>query len=86
MTMTTGTEQDLIPVLAAGVPRGTPAHPDLLADARAEAGSWAPNTKRAYVAGWKHFTTWYIENRCPGLPSAPADVGRLPGAPGGDGG
>ena len=44
------------------------------ADARAEARSWSPNTRRAYVAGWKDFTSWCIENRCPGLPSAPTDV------------
>ena len=49
---------------------------DLLADARAEAGSWAPTTRRVYTVGWKHFTSWCIENRCPGLPSAAADVGR----------
>ena len=46
------------------------------AGARAEALSWAPNTRKAYVAGWNDFTSWCIENRCPGLPSEPADVGR----------
>ena len=46
------------------------------AGARAEALSWAPNTRKAYVAGWNDFTSWCIENRCPGLPSDPADVGR----------
>ena len=76
MNMTTGTEQQLIPALAERVPRETPAVADALADARGEAGSWAPNTRRAYVAGWKHFTSWCLENRCPGLPSASADVGR----------
>ena len=25
----------------------------MLADARAEARSWSPNTRRAYVAGWR---------------------------------
>ena len=60
-------------------PEGAPttsADVDLLADARAEARSWSPNTRRAYVAGWKDFTSWCFENRCAGLPSAPADVGR----------
>ena len=46
------------------------------AGARAEALSWAPNTRKAYIAGWNDFTRWCIENRCPGLPSEPADVGR----------
>ena len=81
--MTTGTD----PAPVQTVPRETLTLPmtppeelsadvDLLADARAEAGSWAPSTRRVYVAGWKHFTSWCIENRCPGLPSAAADVGR----------
>ena len=74
--MTTGTDQNLIPVLATPVSRETSADVELTPDARAEASSWAPNTRRAYVAGWKHFTSWCIENRCPGLPSAAADVGR----------
>ena len=46
------------------------------AGARAEALSWSPNTRRAYVAGWNDFTSWCIENRCAGLPVDPADVGR----------
>ena len=54
----------------------TPADVDLLADAKAEAGSWAPSTRRVYVAGWKHFTNWCIEHRCAGLPATAADVGR----------
>ena len=29
----------------------------------------------AYVVGWKEFTNWCIDNRSPGLPAAPADVG-----------
>ena len=83
--MTTGT--DLAHVQT--VPRETSALPptpstgtllaadvDLLSDAKAEASSWAPSTRRVYVAGWKHFTSWCIENRCPGLPAAAADVGR----------
>ena len=65
----TGTEIDT-------VSRETPAGVEISPDARAEAGSWAPSTRRAYVAGWKHFTSWCSENRCPGFPSAPADVGR----------
>ena len=44
--------------------------------ARAEALSWAPNTRKAYVAGWNGLTSWCIENRCSGLPAAPAAVGR----------
>ena len=43
--------------------------------ARAEALSWAPNTRKAYVVGWNNFTSWCIENRCPSLPAAPAVVG-----------
>ncbi len=61
------------------LPEGAPATSvgtDLLADARAEALSWSPNTRRAYVAGWNHFTSWCVEHRCAGLPSAAADVGR----------
>ena len=46
------------------------------ADARAEARNWSPNTRRAYIAGWNHFTSWCIEHRCTGLTSAAADVGR----------
>ena len=45
------------------------------AGAKAEALSWASNTRKAYVAGWNDFTSWCLENRCPGLPAAPADVG-----------
>ena len=48
----------------------------MLADARAEARSWSPNTRRAYVAGWNDFTSWCLEHRYAGLPAAPADVGR----------
>ncbi len=84
--MTTGTE----PVHVQTVPRETPTLPltlpegasatsagvDLLADARAEANSWSPNTRRAYVAGWKDFTSWCIEHRCAGLPVVAAHVGR----------
>ena len=84
--MTTGTE----PAPIQTVPRETPTLPltpseemsattadiDLLADARAEASSWSPNTRRAYVASWKDFTSWCIEHRCAGLPAAAADVGR----------
>ena len=38
--------------------------------------SWAPNTTKSYLAGWNDFTSWRIEHRCPGLPAAPADLGR----------
>ena len=62
----------LLPTL----PEESLADVDLLADARAEARSWSPNTRRTYVAGWKHFTSWCIEHRCAGLPAAAADVGR----------
>ena len=48
----------------------------MLADARAEARSWSPNTRRAYVAGWRDFTSWCLEHRCAGLPAGAADVGR----------
>ena len=83
--MTTGTEAAHVqtvsretPALPLTLPDGAPATPagvDVLADARAEARSWSPNTRRAYVAGWKHFTSWCIEHRCAGLPSEVADVG-----------
>ena len=45
---------------------------DLLAEAR----NWSPNTRRAYVISWKHFTSWCVEHRCAGLPAHAADVGR----------
>ena len=48
------------------------------AGARAEALSWSPNTRRAYVAGWKDFTSWCFDNRRPGLAATPVDVGRYP--------
>ena len=81
-TMTTGTEVETVPrktsALLLTPPEGTPTTPtdvDVLADARAEARSWAPNTRRAYVAGWKDFTSWCLEHGCVGLPAAAADVG-----------
>ena len=43
--------------------------------ARAEALSWAPNTRKAYVVGWNDFTSWCSEDRCPGLSVAPSFVG-----------
>ena len=61
--------------LLAPPPVGTPTGPADPA-VRAEDLSWAPNTRKAYVAGWNDFTSWCIENRCPGLPAAPAAVGR----------
>ena len=48
------------------------------AGAWAEALSWAPNTRRAYVAGWNDFTNWCLEHRCAGLPASPSVVGRYP--------
>ncbi len=81
--MTTGTETGTVPgempALLLSPPEGAPATSadvGFLADARAEARSWSPNTRRAYVAGWKDFTSWCFENQCAGLPSAGADVGR----------
>ena len=50
------------------------AETELDASARAEALSWSPNTRRAYVANWKDFTKWCIWNRCAGLPTTPSDV------------
>ena len=81
--MTTGTENQTrttavsreTPTIVTSLPEGAPTAP-ANASARAEALSWAPNTRRAYVASWNDFTSWCIENRCPGLPAAPADVGR----------
>ena len=84
--MTTGTEGAHVQT----VPRGTvPLLPetteeanttldavDVVADARAEALSWSPNIRRAYVMGWKQFTSWCIEMGCAGLPSDLATVGR----------
>ena len=82
-TMTTGTEVETIPketsALLLTPPEGTPTTPadvEVLADARAEARSWSPNTRRAYVTGWKDFTRWCLEHRCVGLPATAADVGR----------
>ena len=82
-TMTTRTEISSVsretPALLPTPPEGAPTSPadaDVLADARAEARSWSPNTRRAYVVGWKHFTSWCLEHRCAGLPAGPADVGR----------
>ena len=54
--------------------------PSESADAKAKALSWAANTRKAYVGGWKHFTSWCIENRCPGLTAIAADVGGYPAA------
>ena len=80
-TMTTGTEVETVlrktSALLLTPPEGTPTTPaDVLADARVEARSWAPNTRRAYVAGWRDFTSWCFENRCAGLPAVPSDVTR----------
>ena len=48
----------------------------LTTEARAEALSWAPNTRRAYTAGWTDFAQWTLQNRCPGLPATPETVSR----------
>ena len=84
--MTTGTEAAHVqtvswetPPLPLALPPEAPttsADVDQLVDAKAEARSWSPNTRRVYVAGWNHFTSWCIEHRCAGLPSTAADVGR----------
>ena len=57
-TMTPEPEMESVsretPALILASPEGVPATPadvDVLADARAEARSWSPNTRRAYVAG-----------------------------------
>ena len=49
---------------------------DVVADAKAEALSWSPNTGWAYVMGWKQFTSWCIEMGCAGLPSDLTTLGR----------
>ena len=91
--MTTGTEPAHLETVSRETPGLLPtpstgalpaADVDLLDDAKAKARSWSPSTRRVYVVGWKHFTSWCFENRCSGLPAAPADVGPLPGAPGGN--
>ena len=67
-------------VIPAPPPEGPPVAglPATLAsdDARAEAGSWAPSSRRSYVAGWRDFTQWCLDTGVRGLPAAPADVGR----------
>ena len=81
--MTTGGEIETVtrqtPALLRASPDGVPTAPaevEVLADARAEARSWSSNTRRAYVAGWKDYTSWCYENQSADLPAAPADVGR----------
>ena len=58
--MTTGTETDTVsretPSSLLTPPEGAPTTPAGV-DARAEARSSSPNTRRAYVAGWKDFTS-----------------------------
>ena len=51
---------------------------DVLADASAEAHSWSSNTRRAFVADWRDFTSWCLDSRCAGLSAAAADDGRYP--------
>ena len=76
--MATRTEMETVPretqALILAPPDGAYSTP-VAADARAEALSWSPNTRRAYVASWKDFTSWCLENRCAGLPATPSDVG-----------
>ena len=65
------------PPPAAGLQASIPMPAALASDdARAEAGSWAPSTRRSYVAGWRDFTQWCLDTGVRGLPAAPADVGR----------
>ena len=63
-TMTTGTEMEAVPqgtpALLLTPPEGaltSPAGVSVLADARAKTRSLSPNTRRAYVAGWKDFAS-----------------------------
>ena len=44
--------------------------------AKAEALSWAPNTRKSYTTGWKDFAFWTFRNNCAGLPSTPVTVSR----------
>ena len=62
--MTTGTEISSVsretPALLPTPPEGAPTSPagvNVLADARAEARSWFPNIKQAYVVGWNDITS-----------------------------
>ena len=71
---TVSRETSALPLTLPDEAPATPAGVDVLADARAEARSWSPNTRRVYVAGWNHFTSWCIEHQCAGPPSAAADV------------
>ena len=43
---------------------------------RCRRGGWSPNTRKTCVTGWWDFISWWIENRCAGLPAVPADVDR----------
>ena len=47
-----------------------PAEIDAVTDvgAGAEALGWSPNPGKSHVPGWNAFTSWCIDNRCPGLP------------------
>ena len=64
------TEQDLAVIVPL-----EPGPAVLSAGAKAEAFSCAPNTRKAYVAGWNDFNSWGFQNWCAGLPASPADVG-----------
>ena len=86
--MTTGTEQELIPVLAdSGFPENGFSACGRRRPGRVpgRGGELSPSTRRAYVTGWKDFTGWCLEHRCSGLPSLAGRRRPLSGAPGGDG-
>ena len=74
--MTDVAQTDLLPLSVDGANSLALAENERQADAKAEVESWAPNTRKSYVAGWKHFTEWCMENRCPGLPASPDTVVR----------
>ena len=82
--MTTGTEaahgqtvsRETPALLQTSPEKGPTAPAAVEAGAKATVLSWAPNTTKSYLAGWNDFTSWCIEHRCPGLPAAPAVVGR----------
>ena len=61
----------------AGFPAGIPLPAiGVSDDARAEAGSWSPSTRRSYVTGWRDFSRWSFDEGVPALPVIPADVAR----------
>ena len=80
--MTTGTEAPQLQAVSRETVALIPLSPEgegstpVDDSARAEALSWAPNTRKAYLAGSNDFTNWCIAHRCLGLPATPAVVGR----------